>query len=68
MTKARDIMTKNPQCVRASEAVLDAARRMADLSVGALPICGEDNRLHRRRGDGRAARTSLGGQESACRS
>jgi CBS domain-containing protein len=45
MTKARDIMTKNPQCVRASEAVLDAARRMADLSVGALPICGEDNRL-----------------------
>ncbi|MTD53373.1 CBS domain-containing protein [Amycolatopsis pithecellobii] len=45
MTKARDIMTKNPQCVRTSEAVLDAARRMADLSVGALPICGEDNRL-----------------------
>ncbi|MFD2419650.1 CBS domain-containing protein [Amycolatopsis pigmentata] len=45
MTKARDIMTENPQCVRASEAVLDAARRMADLSVGALPICGEDDRL-----------------------
>lgn len=45
MTKARDIMTKNPQCARASEAVLDAARRMADHSVGALPICGEDNRL-----------------------
>jgi CBS domain-containing protein len=45
MTKARDIMTKNPQCVRASEAVLDAARRMAEQSVGALPICGEDDRL-----------------------
>lgn len=45
MTKARDIMTKNPQCVRTSEAVLDAARRMADQSVGALPICGEDDRL-----------------------
>lgn len=45
MTKARDIMTKDPHCVRSSEAVLDAARRMADLSVGALPICGEDNRL-----------------------
>ncbi|KAA9166082.1 CBS domain-containing protein [Amycolatopsis acidicola] len=45
MTKARDIMTKDPQCVRSSEAVLDAARRMADLKVGALPICGEDNRL-----------------------
>ncbi|HVW45104.1 MAG TPA: CBS domain-containing protein [Amycolatopsis sp.] len=45
MAKARDIMTSNPQCVRSSEAALDAARRMADLSVGALPICGEDNRL-----------------------
>ncbi|HVV09262.1 CBS domain-containing protein [Amycolatopsis sp.] len=45
MPKARDIMTKDAQCVRSSEAVLDAARRMADLSVGALPICGEDNRL-----------------------
>jgi CBS domain-containing protein len=45
MTKARDIMTKDPQCVRTSEAVIDAARRMAELSVGALPICGEDNRL-----------------------
>jgi CBS domain-containing protein len=45
MTKARDIMTKDPQCVRTSEAVIDAARRMVDLSVGALPICGQDNRL-----------------------
>ncbi|TNC23754.1 CBS domain-containing protein [Amycolatopsis alkalitolerans] len=45
MTKARDFMTKDPQCVRSSEAVLDAARRMADLAVGALPICGEDDRL-----------------------
>jgi CBS domain-containing protein len=25
--------------------VQDAARMMADLDVGALPICGEDNRL-----------------------
>lgn len=45
MTKARDIMTRSPRCVRSSEAVLDAARRMADESVGALPICGDDDRL-----------------------
>jgi CBS domain-containing protein len=45
MTTARDIMTSNPTCIGTSETVLDAARRMAELSVGALPICGEDNRL-----------------------
>jgi CBS domain-containing protein len=32
-------------CVRESDAVLDAAKTMADHGVGALPICGEDNRL-----------------------
>jgi CBS domain-containing protein len=45
MTTARDIMTPNPTCVRTSETVLDAARMMADEHVGALPVCGEDNRL-----------------------
>ncbi|MGH3943243.1 MAG: CBS domain-containing protein [Pseudonocardiaceae bacterium] len=45
MTTAREIMTPDPVCVRASESVLDAANRMAELGVGALPICGEDNRL-----------------------
>jgi CBS domain-containing protein len=45
MTVARDIMTADPTCVRASETVQDAATKMARLSVGALPIRGEDNRL-----------------------
>jgi CBS domain-containing protein len=45
MTKAREIMTRDARCVRSSETVLDAARRMAELGVGALPICGEDDRL-----------------------
>lgn len=31
--------------MRTSETVLDAANRMAELRVGALPICGEDDRL-----------------------
>jgi CBS domain-containing protein len=28
-----------------NESLTDAARRMAELNVGALPVCGEDNRL-----------------------
>lgn len=45
MTKARDIMTPGAECVGENETLVDAARKMADLDVGALPICGEDNRL-----------------------
>ncbi|MFD4628405.1 CBS domain-containing protein [Streptomyces sp. NPDC058284] len=45
MTKARDIMTGGAECVGAQETVLDAARKMKDLGVGALPICGTDNKL-----------------------
>jgi CBS domain-containing protein len=28
-----------------NDSVLDAAKRLAELDVGAMPICGEDNRL-----------------------
>jgi CBS domain-containing protein len=42
---ARDVMTPNAECVGENETVLDAARKLADLDVGAMPICGEDNRL-----------------------
>jgi CBS domain-containing protein len=45
MTKARDIMTRGAECIGADETVLDAARKMKDLGVGALPICGRDNKL-----------------------
>lgn len=45
MATARDIMSTDVAAIRGSETVLDASRRMADLSVGALPVCGEDNRL-----------------------
>jgi CBS domain-containing protein len=43
--RARDVMTGGVECVGENESVLDAARKMRDLDVGALPICGEDNRL-----------------------
>jgi CBS domain-containing protein len=43
--KARDIMTPDAQCVGENDTVLDAAKRLAELGVGAMPICGEDDRL-----------------------
>ena len=45
MTTAREIMTKDAQCVGEHESLMDAARKMRDLDVGALPICGDDDRL-----------------------
>ena len=42
---ARDVMTGGVECVNAGDTVLDAAKRLAELEVGSMPICGEDNRL-----------------------
>ena len=42
---ARDVMTPNADCVGENETLLDAARKLADRGYGAMPICGEDNRL-----------------------
>ena len=42
---AREIMTGGVECVREDETVLDAAKKMDQLGVGALPICGSDDRL-----------------------
>jgi CBS domain-containing protein len=44
-TTARDIMTPSPKCVGENDTLVDAAVLMATLDVGALPICGEDDRL-----------------------
>jgi CBS domain-containing protein len=43
--KARDVMSPDCTCVGENETLLDAARKLAELDVGALPICGEDDRL-----------------------
>ncbi|MGW9191590.1 CBS domain-containing protein [Streptomyces rubiginosohelvolus] len=45
MTAAREIMTSGTECAAENETVLDAAKKMKDLGVGALPICGTDNKL-----------------------
>jgi CBS domain-containing protein len=42
---AREIMTEGCECISESQTVLDAARKMAELKVGSLPICGDDDRL-----------------------
>jgi CBS domain-containing protein len=42
---ARDIMSSDCTCVGENDSVLDAARKLKELDVGAMPICGEDNRL-----------------------
>lgn len=45
MSTAREIMTGDATCIGSDESLVEAARRMADLQVGALPICGDDDRL-----------------------
>ncbi|MDX6760082.1 MULTISPECIES: CBS domain-containing protein [Streptomyces] len=45
MTTAREIMTPDATCVDAQENMLEAAKKMAAHGVGALPICGDDNKL-----------------------
>jgi len=42
---AREVMTGDAQCIGENDSVTDAARRLAELDVGAMPICGEDDRL-----------------------
>ncbi|MEU8246495.1 CBS domain-containing protein [Nonomuraea sp. NPDC048916] len=46
MTTARDIMHQGVECIGERETLASAAQRMHELDVGALPICGDDDRLH----------------------
>ncbi|MEV7676459.1 CBS domain-containing protein [Streptomyces sp. NPDC088752] len=38
-------MTSGAECVGAEETVLEAAKKLTELGVGALPICGTDEKL-----------------------
>src|SRR5688500_11938369 len=42
---ARDIMSENCECIGENDTVADAAKKLSELGVGAMPICGEDDRL-----------------------
>jgi len=46
MTTASQIMHQGVECIDENDTLQTAATRMRDLHVGALPICGDDNRLH----------------------
>jgi CBS domain-containing protein len=46
MSTARDIMHPGAECIGEDDTLESAARMMRDLQVGALPICGNDDRLH----------------------
>ena len=41
----REAMHEGCECIGESQTLLDAAKRMEDLDVGVLPICGDDDRL-----------------------
>jgi CBS domain-containing protein len=43
--KARDIMSGDCTCIGENDSVLDAAKLLKEKDVGAVPICGEDDRL-----------------------
>jgi CBS domain-containing protein len=45
VTTAREIMTADVACIGEEDSVSTAARKMAELGVGSLPICGTDQRL-----------------------
>jgi CBS domain-containing protein len=42
---ARDVMTPDAKCIGEDQTVAEAARQLAELGVGAMPICGSDDRL-----------------------
>lgn len=46
MTTARDVMHLGAECINERANLRSAASKMRELDVGALPICGDDDRLH----------------------
>jgi CBS domain-containing protein len=43
--KARDVMNSPAKCVGENDTISEAAKQLAELDVGSMPICGEDDRL-----------------------
>jgi CBS domain-containing protein len=42
---AKDVMTQGVECAGEKDTIADAAKKLKELDVGAMPICGEDDRL-----------------------
>jgi CBS domain-containing protein len=45
MTTTREIMTPDATCAGENDTLSQAAEKMRDAGVGALPVCGEDHQL-----------------------
>lgn len=45
MTTAREVMHAGVECLGLDDTLSTAAKRMAELDVGAMPVCGDDGRL-----------------------
>jgi CBS domain-containing protein len=43
--QVNEVMTPAVECVRPNDSIAAAAQKMKELDVGALPICGDDDRL-----------------------
>jgi CBS domain-containing protein len=43
--QVKDIMTPGVECIRPDDTLQNAARKMRDLDVGPLPVCGDNDRL-----------------------
>jgi len=41
----KEVMTRGAECIRPTDSIAHAAERMRELDVGALPVCGDDDRL-----------------------
>lgn len=40
-----EVMTPDVKCARPNDTIADAAEKMRELNVGALPVCGDDGKL-----------------------
>lgn len=45
MTTARDLMTKGAEYLKGDDTVAEAARKLAEASTGAVPVCDADGHL-----------------------
>jgi len=43
--RVKDVMTSGVECTRPDASLQEAARKMRDLDVGPLPVCGDSDRL-----------------------
>jgi CBS domain-containing protein len=43
--RVKDVMTKGVECARPDDSLAQTASRMRDLNIGALPVCGNEDKL-----------------------